>query len=161
MAPALLLTFIVSVPALITVLLRSDAAVVLLSLTAGDLLVKYVGSDASDALSRATGNDTSGWAYVGLLLLPAILSIIALRKSVSSIKLPINLVTAVAAGLVGVLLVVPLLPPNLSQELTNNFLWNRLDQYRTGIIAGGIGVALVALWLGGHKSGHRKRHHKG
>jgi hypothetical protein len=158
MAPALLLILVIAVPAIAIILLRSDAAVVLLSLCAGDLLVKYVGSDTTQAVAQATHQNISGWAYVGLLLLPAVLSIVVLRKSVSSAKVPINLVTAIATGLVAVLLVTPLLPPHLNTQLTNNFLWNPLQQYQTGIISASIAIALVALWFSGHHHGGHKKH---
>lgn len=160
MAPALLLAIVIAAPALLIVFMRSDAAVVLLSLCAGDLLVKYVGSDTANAVDKIAKQDTAGWAYVGLLLLPAVLSILALRKSVSSVKMPINLVTAIATGVLAVILVVPLLPPDLNHQLTNNFLWDKLQQYQTAIIAGSIAIALVSLWLGGHNSKHGHKKHK-
>lgn len=159
MAPAVLLALVIALPALLIVLLRSDAAVVLLSLCAGELLVKYIGSDATNVVAQAAHRDVSGWAYIGLLLLPAFLSIFALRKSVSSVRLPLNLITGIAVGLVAVLLVVPLLPTSLNIQLTDNFLWDKLQQYQTGIISGSITMALVALWLGGHKIGSHRKHH--
>ena len=159
MTPTIILGLMAAVPALLIVLLRSDAAVVLLSLCAGDVLVKFVGSDASDLVSR-TASGASGWAYAGLLVLPAVLSVVALRKSVSSAKTPFNILAAVAAGVVFVLLVTPLLPGGIQHDLMDNFVWDKLQRYEAGIISVSIAIALVALWVGGHhgKHGHRKRH---
>ena len=160
MAPAVLLGLSIAIPAALIVLIRSDAAIVLLSLCAGSVLVSFIGSDAASFISQ-NAQRLNGWAYVGLLLAPAILSVVALRKSVSPIKLPINLLTAIAAGTTGVLLAMPLLPYNLQSKLNNNFLWDKMSQYQAEIISAGIAIALVSIWLGGHGGFKlRKKHHK-
>lgn len=159
MAPAVLLGLAVILPSVLIVLLRSDAAVVLLSLCAGSVLVNFIGSEADSFINQNAGG-LQGWGYVILLLAPAILSIIALRKSVSSLKLPLNILTAAVAAITGVLLVVPLLPGDIQNNLTGNFLWDNLHQYQTGIISGSIAIALVNLWLSGHGGFKiRRKHH--
>ncbi len=146
-------------PAVLIVLLRSDAAVVLLALCAGSVLVDFIGSDTADFISQ-NAQSLNGWAYVGLMLVPALLSIIALRKSVSSMKLPINLLTAVAAGLTAALLVIPLLPFDLQKQFTDNFLWGKMHQYQATIISASIAIALVSLWMTAHGGLKlRKKHH--
>ena len=146
-------------PAVLIVLIRSDAAIVLLSLCAGSVLVDFIGNDAASFVSQNAQN-LNGWAYVGLLLTPALLSVVALRKSVSSVKLPINLLTATAAGLTAVLLCVPLLPYGAQSNLTDNFLWSKLDQFQAAIISASIAIALVSLWISGHGGfKFRKKHH--
>ena len=159
MAPAVLLGLAVVLPSVLIVLLRSDAAVVLLSLCAGSVLVNFIGSEADSFINQNAGG-LQGWGYVILLLVPSILSMVALRKSVSPVKLPLNLLTAAAVALAGVLLVVPLLPGDVQSNLTGNFLWDKLHQYQTGIISGSIAIALVNLWISGHGGFKiRKKHH--
>ncbi len=159
MTPALILGLSIALPAVLIVMLRSDAAVILLSLCAGSVLVQFIGSETDSFVNQAS-NTLTGWGYVGLLLVPAVLSLVALRKSVSSIKLPINVLTSVAAAVTGVLLITPLLPGDLSNNLTGNFLWDKLYQYQSGLISGSIAIALVSLWLSGHGGFHLKRKHK-
>ncbi len=160
MAPAVTLGLAVVLPAVLMVLLRSDAAVVLLSLCAGSVLVNFIGSETNDFINQ-NATSLQGWGYVILLLVPAVLSIIALRKSVSSMKLPLNILTAVAAALTGVLLIMPLLPGEIQTHLTDNFLWDRLHQFQTIIVSGSIAIALVSMWISGHGGFRiRKKHHK-
>src|SRR3990167_10630867 len=102
MAPAVLLGLAVVLPSVLIVLLRSDAAVVLLSLCAGSVLVNFIGSEADSFINQNAGG-LQGWGYVILLLVPAILSMVALRKSVSPLKLPLNLLTAAVAAITSVL----------------------------------------------------------
>jgi hypothetical protein len=154
-----LLGLTITLPAVLIVLLRSDAAVILLSLCAGSVLVDFIGSDAADFVSQ-NAQTLNGWAYVGLLLLPAVLSLIALRKSVSSVKLPVNMLTAVCVGIMTALLAIPLLPYDIQSNLTDNFLWDKMNQYQAAVISASIAIALVSLWMSAHGGLKlRKKHH--
>lgn len=150
----------VLVPVVLLLVLRTNAAIVFLSLCAGALAVQYVGSEAILAGS-AVGNHSeavSQYFLVALLLLPAVLSGIFLVKTMTGPKAIFNILPAFAVGVVGVLLAVPLLPGNLQNVIVDLGGWNLLDQMREFVILMGIAASLVVLWVT-HPRGHG-RHRK-
>ncbi|MEO5627365.1 MAG: hypothetical protein ABIQ89_00550 [Candidatus Saccharimonadales bacterium] len=156
---ALILAIII--PAALLILLRTNAAIVFLSLCAGALLVKFAGNEAS-LVGSAIGNNSlvvSQYFEVALLLLPVLLSAILLRKSMSGPKGVLNLLPAVAVGLVGVLLAVPLLPSTPQNAITSLNGWSMLEQSKEIVVVAGALVSLIALWVT-HPKGHgrHKRH---
>ena len=161
----LALIIAIAVPAVLIILLRSDAAVVFLSLCAGALLVRYAGSDASLAGSVIGNNSTvvSQYFELGLLVVPVLLSAVMLKKSMRGPKMILNILPAIGVGLVGVLLAVPLLPNGLSDTITKTSGWSLLYNNREVVVAASVLVSLVSLWLA-HLGKHKKEdkgHHKG
>ena len=149
------------VPIVLLVLLRTNAAVVFLSLCAGSLLVRFAGEDAS-LVGSAVGNNsqvTSQYFEVGLLLLPAILSAVILSKSMKGPKGLLNIIPAIAVGLVGVLLAVPLLPSTPQHAISSVSGWGLMDHNKGLIVIGSVLVSLVILWVA-RTGAHKKRHHK-
>jgi hypothetical protein len=148
------------VPVVLLVLLRTNAAVVFLSLCAGALLVTFVGNEAG-LVGSAVGNNSlvvSQYAQVALLLIPAILSAIILTKSMRGPKGIINIVPAVAVGLVGVLLAVPLLPDRPQHAISGVSGWALLDHNKQIVVIASVLVSLVILWFA-KPSHHKRRHH--
>lgn len=150
----------IAVPAVIVVLLRVNAAVAFFSLCAGSLLVRYVGHEANLAgsfFSNSTALDP--YSKLFLLLLPLVLTIVIMRKTIPAHKLAFNIVPAVAIGLVGVLLAVPLLSGAAYDALTKTEGWHLLEASQEFVVIASVGVSLIALWLTkplGH--GNRKKH---
>ncbi len=148
-------------PVVLLVLLRTNAAVVFLSLCAGALLVRFVGDEAG-LVGAAIGNNSlvvSQYFQFALLLLPAALSAIILTKSMRGPKGFINVLPAIAVGLVGVLLAVPLLPFTPQHAITSLSGWEILDHNKQMVVIVSVVVSLLVLWFA-RPSGHKKRHHK-
>jgi hypothetical protein len=162
MTPIVLLGIIAAVPLLLILFLRSNAAVVFFSLCAGFVLVTFVGGDASDAIGKSVSGANSGsFARIALLLLPAVLSLWFLRKSVSPTKLLINTIAAVGASLAVVLLLVPLLPGGVRFNIEQSQIWQQTDSYQGAVLGATTAIAIISLWLTNrHKDdGKHKKHH--
>jgi hypothetical protein len=161
MSPLIILGLIAAVPVVFILLLRSNAAIVFLSLCAGSVLATYASNDALSVVSgKVAQNNLPSLVQIGLLVVPAILSLLMLRKSVSPAKLPLNAITAVAAGVLVVILVVPLLPGGVQANILQSSIWSQTAKYHSWAIAGGTFITLVSLWLTKpHKEGHRKKSH--
>ncbi len=150
--------------AALLVFLRTNAAIVFLSLCAGSLLLKYAGSDVNLAANAFSANGSSlstEAAQLTVLLLPALLTAGVLHKSVSGLKWLFNIGPAISVGVVGILLTVPLLSGGLQGHLVNSTVWHRSQQYQDFIIAVSITASLVVLWLTAgkkHGSKHGKHH---
>lgn len=173
MTPEATLAAIVVVPAVLLMLLRINAALVFLSLCLGNVLVQFVASDASAWLTTFTSSQTTTVVTttnsnikIGLLVLPALLTAIFMIRTVSGTpRLLLNLLPAVGVGLLGALLVVPLLEPKLSHDIIASSLWWNAQQVQNVIVGLSAVVCLVVLWMqrpkaGGSGFGKKHRKHK-
>lgn len=170
MTPELTLGAIVLVPVLFLILLRVNATLVFLSLCLGSVLVTYVVGDANSLVdwlstSNATPkiNTSQDNIKLVLLLLPvALTSIFMIRTVKGTSRQVMNALPAVGVGLLGALLVVPLLPPGLAHNIVRTDLWDQLHKAQDIIIGGSAVVCLLVLWLQRPKTeGKHHGKHKG
>lgn len=172
MSPEFTLAAIVLIPAVLLMVLRINAALVFLSLCLGNVLVQFVASDASTWLTTFSSSHTTtvvtttnSNVKIALLLLPAILTAVFMIRTVGDqARLLLNLLPSAGVGVLGALLVVPLLSPNVSRDIIASNLWWQAQQAQNAIIALSAVVCLVVLWMqrpkaGGSLSKHKK--HKG
>jgi len=167
MSPAVVLALIVLVPVVALMVLRVNAALVFLSLCLGDVLVQFVAPDANSFVTLFsahvpkgvdTGNNT---IKIVLLLLPVILTAIFMIRTVGGYgKLALNLLTSAGVGLLGGLLVVPLLPPGLSYNIIDSPLWSQVQRAQDLIVGVSALICLLVLWLQRPKTGHGSKHGK-
>ena len=160
------LAAIVLGPAVVLMLLRINAALVFLSLCLGNVLIQFVSGDAGNFLVQQSGQVSLPAAYTGantvklvLLLLPAALTAIFMIKTVHGQgRLLLNLLPAAGVGLLGALLVVPLLPPGLSHNVVGSSLWTQAHRLQDLIVGGSAVVCLIVLWLQRPKAGGSRKH---
>jgi len=153
---------IIVVPILLLFFLRSNAAVVFLSLCAGTVLLKYVGDDAYLVVSSVVTNGSvvvSEAVNIALVVLPALVATIMLRKSVAGPKVVLNLLPAILVGLLVALSVVPLISVVSRSNITNTQVWTTLAQFQGLIVAVGVVMSLILLKGSGKK--HGDKHGKG
>lgn len=168
--PVITLTAIVLVPAILLMVLRINAALVFLSLCLGDVLVQFVANDTSNFLTlhanqvpqqaANAGNDT---IKLVLLLLPVVLTTVFMIRTVrGNGRLILNVLPSAGVGLLGALLVVPLLPLGLSHNIVNASLWSQVIRAQDLIVGASALVCLLVLWLQRPKTGSGKHgKHKG
>ena len=75
-------------------------------------------------------------------------------------RLLLNALPSVGVGLLGALLVVPLLPPGLSHNIVGSELWNQVTRAQDLIVGTSALVCLLVLWLQRPKTGGLKKHGK-
>ena len=158
----LVLILAVAIPVIAIVLLRANAVMVFVGLAMGALLLHFVGNDANLvglALSNNSGQAAS-YAKVAVLLIPALLCLFFLRKSVKGSGSLVNVLPAIGTSLVGVLLAAPLLPASAQAALVQTQSWSLLVREQEMIvIITSLGCLLLLL-----KSQHRprddKKHHR-
>jgi hypothetical protein len=161
--PVIALAVIVLAPVVALMVLRINAALVFLSLCLGDVLVQFVAKDTTEFLTMHadkvpqavnTGNNT---VKLILLLLPVVLTaIFMIRTVLKGGRLVLNLLPAAGVGLLGALLVVPLLPPGLAHNVVGSPLWNQVTQVQDLIVGASALVCLLVLWLQRPKSAGSK-----
>lgn len=167
MTPEATLAAIVFIPVALLLVFRINATLVFLSLCLGDVLVQFVAPDANSFFQLFSahvpkgldnGNDT---VKLLLLLLPVVLTSIFMIRTVSGkTKLFLNVIPAVGVGLLGALLIVPLLPPGLSYDIVHSSLWGQVQQAQNLIVGTSALACLLVLWLQRPQTGskHGKKH---
>ncbi len=169
MTPEVILGAIVIAPVVILLLLRVNATLVFLSLCLGSVLVQFVGSDpesVSSWISVTQGaseiNIDDATLKLVLLLAPVLLTTIFMIKTIKDkSRLILNVLPAIGVGMLGALLVVPLLPESLSQEIVDSSLWGEVLKVQNVIVGATALACLLVLWLQRPKTGgkHHKKHH--
>jgi len=169
--PVITLIAIVVAPVVLLMLLRINAALVFLSLCLGSVLVQFGAGDASslltdhaDQLPQQAANAGSDTVKLVLLLLPVVLTLIFMIRTVSgSGRLLLNALPSIGVGMLGALLVVPLLPPGLSHNIVDSSLWEQVKRTQDIIVSASAVVCLLVLWMQRPKTGghHRLGKHKG
>jgi hypothetical protein len=164
MTTAIALACIVLLPIVIIVVLRVNATLVFLSLCLGDVLTQFVNtydnSFTNLLYSSHAGTffhpPNNNWKLI-LLLLPVVITTILMTHTIKghSRKL-LNVLPAAGVGLVGALLVVPLLPSATAQDLINNSLWTQLTNYQAIIVSVSALACVSMLWLQRPKGGKGK-----
>lgn len=146
--------------------LRINAAIVFLSLCLGDVLVQFVAPDANQFLALFSAHVPSGLDHgnnavrIILLVLPVVLTAIFMIRTIHGYgRQLLNLLPAVGVGLLGGLLITPLLPSGLSHNILDSSIWSQIKRTEDLIVGASALVCLLVLWLQRPKSGHKKEKH--
>jgi len=148
--------------------LRVNAALVFLSLCLGDVLVQFVAPDANSFMSLFMGHNSHtdiNTIKLGLLILPAVLTAAFMIRTVRGrVRLLLNVLPAVGAGLLAALLVVPLVSAGLRHNIVDSTLWQQVQRAQDLIVGSSALICLLVLWLQRPKAGgegKHGKHHKG
>lgn len=137
-------------PAILFTVFRINAVMVFLSLCLGEVLVRYVASDANSMISLFAPNISPiGLSFVQLvvLLLPVVLTAIFMVLSIEGNgRIALNILPALGVGLLGVLLTVPLLPNGAQSAIQQETLWLQLSKLQALIVGVSALLSLVFLW---------------
>lgn len=137
-------------PALLLVSLRVNASLVFLSLSLGAILVQYVAGQANDLIRMLAPHvspvSTSSMQLL-LLLAPAMVtSVVTIFSIHGRLKGAVNILPAVGAAALAVLLGIPLLTPGLRNNLEAQHAWHYLANSQALVIGAGAVVSLCFLW---------------
>ena len=154
MPPVAILGAMIVVPVIILMILRVNAALVFLSLCLGNVLVQFVSPDANQFLALFSahvprGIDTgNNGIKILLLVLPVLLTIIFMIRTIhGSSKLILNILPAIGVGLLGSLLITPLLSSGLSHNIISSSAWAQIQRSQD-LIVGVSGLICLVVRLG-------------
>ena len=166
--PLVLITAIVAVPILLLIVLRINAAIVFLSLCLGSVLVQFVGKDTSSFVNLFSASKLvmEYGSSIFLLLLPVVFTMIVMIGTVrGKFRIFLNVLPAVAVGVVGLMLAEPYFMPGLRGAVTGTSAWHQLQKVDVLVVTASTIVSLFFLWLqrpkrSGHDDGHKHgKHH--
>lgn len=155
--PDIVLIILILAPAIITYLLKSNAALGFLALCVGFVLSTSVIGDLKHLLSETNLSVTSSTLGIALLVLPLLLTLLLSRKSHQrGLLFYAQLVCALLAGGLLTLSAGPLINSTVSFNLMDSSIWTNLQKYQAAIIGAGAFLSLMLVWLG---SAHRSKKH--
>lgn len=156
------LIVLIAVVTLLLLFIRTNTAVVFLSVCAGSVLLGAMGKN-TDILAQSftIGPPVSvNIIQAVLVLLPALVSAVLFSKRISTSKLLFAVVPAICAVIVGLTLVYPFLTGPFQQTLIASKGWSLIAQYYELIVATGIVSSLFTIALTmprQHKEGKHKK----
>jgi len=156
--PLVLIAAMVAVPALLLIILRINAAIVFLSLCLGSVLVQFVGKDTSSFLNLFSTSKLvmHFGASLLLLLLPVVFTMIIMIGTVrGKFGIFMNILPAIAVGVVGMLLAEPYFTAGLKGAVSNTTAWTELQKVQTLVVGVSTIVSLFFLWVQRPKHSHK------
>jgi hypothetical protein len=169
MSPQVILGAIVVVPFIVLMLFRINAALVFMSLCLGAVLVQFVAPDTQSfadlfsAHNLSNAHPPNNTIQLALLLFPVVLTAVFMIRTVRGhTKLLLNALPAAGVGLLGALLVVPLLSLGLQYNIIHSNLWQQLNRGQDLVVGVSALICLLVLWMQRPKTGEgKKSKHKG
>jgi hypothetical protein len=150
MAHDILPIILLLAPPIVFTVLRINAVMVFLSLCLGDVLVKYVASDANSLLTMfapGISPKVTSFIQVVVLCLPVVLTSIFMMLTIQGrLRIAANLLPALGVGFLAVLLVVPILPPDLRESVQHGNVWPEIIKLQSLIVGLSAVVSILFLW---------------
>ncbi len=138
---------------------RVNSMLLFTSVAVGDLLVRYMGDNATLVIASAyRGANADVIAKLGLLMLPVFFTLLFGRHSLSKAKAVLHIVPIVATGVVLALLVLVQLPAGFQYSVYNSKFGTQIRQNQDLAIAAAGVASLVVAWLTNQKPGRSKKH---
>jgi hypothetical protein len=153
---------LIAVPIIFLMVFRINATLVFLSLCLGDVLVQFVSKDASSILTAMGIHLGSQTIKLFLLAVPVVLTTIFMIRTIrGGSRLLLNAFPSAGVGFLGALLIVPLLPPGTTHNVTSSSLWAQVLNAQVLIVSLSTLMCLLVLWLQRPKAEgkHGKKHH--
>ncbi len=160
MNPLIVIALIVAAPTLLIMLTRTKAALVFMALCVGSVLATFVGDTALDMVqlfTRSYSQTTMASVQIGLLVVPALLTMLFLGRMVAGSKMLMNLFPALLAGVMTLYLIVPYLPEGTRYGIQDTTIWIQVVQYQAILVSAAALISLGQLWAGGVSARQKKK----
>jgi hypothetical protein len=156
-----LLAVLALLPAVLSYLLKSNAALSFLALCGGFAAITISGSDVQHLIGKTkitslSSNDID----IILLIAPLILTLFFTIRSVTSAKLRlVHLVPALCAGGMLAIIAGPMLSDVVNSDISKLTFWKDLQNLESWIVGAGLMASLLLVWSSGFT--HAKSHSHG
>lgn len=156
-----ILIALVAAPAVIAILLKSNAALSFLSLCAGFAVISFASNDLENLTGQLNFSINSGTLNLAVLALPLLLTLLLTRRSFSgNPKLILNSVVALCAGGLLALVGIPLLSESVRTNFADSELWKNLQKIQSSVIGVGAFLSLLLIWFNSSKKSKVSKKHK-
>lgn len=161
-APIVLFVVLAGLPVLNAILFRVSAIFLFTSIAVGNFLVLYLSDDVILALNAFSKDKNIPMTVrLALLLVPVIMTLFILRKSLTKSKIIWHLVPLIGCGLSIAVLALPMLPSEVQGQIFGMPSGDVFKNSQDLIISVTGIMVLMLMWRGyRHKEGkHSKKHH--
>lgn len=153
-----ILGILFGLPLLLALLFRVSAVFLFTSVAAGALLAQYFADDTSLVVNAfLTHSNADQYVKLVLLILPVLLTVYFLRKTLSGAQLLFHLVPLVVTSAAFTALVMTALPGGVRYDLINNPVGKVAESSLNVLVAGSSILTLLLMWFTMRKS-KSKRH---
>lgn len=164
MDPAVILLACGAALTALCLILRVNAAAIFLTLIAGALVSKLVGTDVSQVVNSviATNLPIANVVQIVLLVIAPLVLLLGLKGSVRLGGVVFQVIPALAAGILLVYFVPPMLPYDVQRTVLDSSMYGIVSPYFGLAAAAGLLASVLQLWAlkPKHHDKHDKKHHK-
>lgn len=161
MDPVVIVGIIALAPVVVLTLFRVNAATAFLALCLGSVLGSFVAKDMISSLRGYIPPNspfTESFITLMLLWLPVVLVVLFMARTIAPKQRMLNLVPALAVGLMGVLLSVPYLTPATQAFVQSHDAWRFVEEHQALVVGGGALVSILFLRLRRSGKDEAKQH---
>lgn len=162
MIPIVLFAVIAGLPVLNALILRVSAIFLFASIAIGNLLVLYLSDDVVLALNAfSKDKNIPMTVQLILLLLPMVLTLFFLRKSMPRTKILLHVLPLIGCGLSVAVLVLPILPSELQGQIFGMPSGDIFKNSQDLIVSVTAVMVLMLMWhtYKPRDDKHHKKHH--
>lgn len=162
MVPIVIFAVIAGLPILNAIILRVSAVYLFVAIAAGNLLVLYLSDDVVLALNAFSKDNNIPMAVqLILLLMPVVLTLFFLRKSVTRGQFLLHILPLIGCGLSVAVLTLPILPSEVQGQIFGHPSGDVFKNSQDLIVGITAVLVLMLMWkTHGQADGkHHKKHH--
>ncbi len=154
MSPLIVLALIAGLPLVLTAALRVKPLYVFVSIVSGYFAAEFLG-DPTELMARSFihANHVDSISRIVLLLVPLIMTLFFMRKTLSAAALPFQFILLVADSLLLATFLVPFLSSGLQNTLYGTNAGHVFEQAHDVLIPSISGLHVLVMWI------MRPRHH--
>lgn len=150
----------------ILLLFKTNAGLVFLALCAGNTLLQFSNKNVTYINAKLQNNYLTSKFIVSdsllrviIVLAPVVLILLLAKRYHGKGKRFIQLLPALFTGILGCLIIIPLLSASAQGSIANNPIWSLIQKYQIPIVAAGLLIAIADVVHNSH-TGHSKHHSK-
>lgn len=162
MDPSIIVFICAAVLVAACLLLRVNSVAIFLTLIAGALVSKLVASDVTQIVNSIVNTNLpmASIVQIVLLVVAPIVLLLGLKRSVTMGGLALQVIPAVAAGVMLVYFVTAMLPYDVQKTVLDSTLYGFISPYIGLAAAAGLLASVLSLWAlkPKHFNKHDKKH---
>lgn len=149
-----------AVPLILITIFRVKPLYVFVSVITGYFWSEFLGESAGLIVGSMVRNENADFVtQIGLLLLPVVLTLLIMKKTLSTNALPFQFFLLVANSVLLITFLLPLLPPGQQGAIYQTNAGNSLRQSHDVLIAGIVGMHVLFMWIMRPQQPHAKKKH--
>jgi hypothetical protein len=162
-----LILFGVAIATVVVLLLsKTNSGLVFLALCAGNTLLQFADKNLSYINTKLESNNITSRFIVShsllriiIVLLPVVIVLIFSKHYRGMGRWMVQFLPALATGILGCLIIIPLLSGSAQNSIAGNYIWSLIQKYQIPIVAIGLLISIIDVVNNSHQN-HSKHANK-